>query len=232
MSDLVVVFGGFRGNISIDDMPVIPFQGMLGGDFATYIDEHQDREDSLSKRLETVISVLGDCESCSTRTLHVLALSMGCHLAARFIDRVISSDNSISIGHVLLVAVGPKFRPGAQDTHGSTLGIESAFDEALQLWGDVGTPGRALTDTLNKISRETESIRLVLCHTDGIAERKNNVDRLVAAFMNNDEIRIVEAIDGQHINAFNISVKLSDNSSEAKDLDVHYRLWPAVSVRS
>ena len=231
MSDLLVVFGGFRGGISSNDAPVISFQEILGGDFATYIDKYQDAEDSLSKRLKTVIKCWGN-EFSSISTLHVLAFSMGCHLAGRFIDHVISSNNLVSIGHVLLVGVDPKFRPGAQDIHERTLGIDSAFDEASRLWEDIGAPGKAFTETLKKISVASESMRVVLCASDGITERNKNVDQLIAAFMNSDEIRMVEAIDGQHITAFNISVNLSEKNPETHDLDVHFRLWQAVSVCS
>lgn len=231
MSDLLVVFGGFRGSISINDAPVISFQEVLGDDFVTYIDEYQDTEDSLSKRLKTVISLWGN-EFSSISTLHVLAFSMGCHLAGRFIDHVMSSNNLVSIGHVLLVGVDPKFRPGAQDIHERTLGIESAFDEASRLWEDIGAAGKAFTETLKKISAEAVSMRVVLCDSDGITERNKNVDQLIAAFMNSDEIRMIEAIDGQDITAFNISVNLSKKSLKTRDLDVHFRLWQAVSVCS
>ncbi len=231
MADLLVVFGGFRGSISIDDVPVFSFQKILGNDLVTHIDEYEESEDSLPKRLKTVIRFWSR-ESHSVNTLHVLAFSMGCHLAACFIDYVISSSQPVPIGHVLLVAVDPKFRPGAQDTHERALGIPSAFDEASQLWEDIDGPGMAFLETLKMISGEAASIRIVLCDSDGIAVRNNNVDHLVDACSNNNEIRLVEAKDGQHISAFNVSVDLSENSSETSDLEVHFRLWPAVSVGS
>jgi len=150
----------------------------------------------------------------------------------RLIDHIVHSDAPVAIGHVVLVGVDPKIRLGAQDTQERHLGIESAFDEATQLWEDVGSAGRAFTETLNNISRESDSMRLVLCASDGIAERKNNVDQLVGDCINNDRIDIIEAIDRKHIDACNISVNLTDDSYARAEVDVHFRLWPAVSVHS
>ncbi len=175
--------------------------------------------DSLRDRLGRLVewnAARGD----KSAPVHLVALSMGCQVAVRLGQELDLVDE------VVLVAPDPKARLGDRDTAEAADGIVSAFREAQDLWDGAAVPSQPFAEALVALAARTRRVRVIYCRTDGVAEWDRNVDALVAELATIDGVRLIEAVDGETVSAFGVTVDLSAGETT----DVHQRLWSATHL--
>ena len=207
-----VVVGGYRGRQNEGSGPLARVgldRPIIWNDWTGPGDSLSDRADRLLEWNASRVDMSGP--------IHLLALSMGCQLAAhvgQFLENV---------DEVVLVAPDPKARPVERDCEETAAGVVSAFEEAQALWGGVAAPADAFTGALISLAAGARRLRVVFCRTDGVAEWDGNVDAFVAKLATVDGVELIEAVDGGIVTASGVTVDLSTGG----EIDVHQRLWSA-----
>jgi hypothetical protein len=98
--------------------------------------------------------------------LHVLAYSIGCHLAVRFLADWPVGE---SLKTLCLLAPDPKFRSTILDD------ADSAYEQAKDLWDSVGCPGDHLCLNLPKATTDV-AIRVIASKDDPVAIWEGNAE--------------------------------------------------------
>lgn len=222
----IVVFDGFRGCHDDGLSPVPSLEAALGTAVATHWNCWTGPGDSLADRFDRVLSWL-DAESQHVAEVHLVALSMGCQLAARFGAHVLARTPSIEIGQVLLIAPDPKYRPVERDATETAAGVVSAYDETVALWGDASSDDHPIVSTLKAVARRATKVSIVYSRADGVAQWEDNVELMITELRSVKGVELIEARDGDIVVEHDVIVDLESTDRRS---DVHERLWTAVRL--
>lgn len=223
-----MVFTGYRGGDDEGPSPLVSFQAASGAECKTIWNRWAGPGDSLLDRLQRAMDSL-DTDAADRAVLNVLACSMGCQLAARFLVDVLAMDSPPKVGEVLLVAPDPKHRRLRRDAEESAAGITSAYDEASELWGVSGPSGSHFVGALKDVAPAASTVRIVYAREDGVAEWDGNVEVMLAEVGSLPGVKLIEAQDGEVVVEHGLAVDLGSGDHQT---DVHDRLWGATRFGS
>jgi hypothetical protein len=168
------------------------------------------------KRLEKLSPWLSDDDA----DIHVLAYSLGCHLAVRFATELIRDIQRIR--SFWLIAPDPKF----QDNEYDRSDPPSAYGEAHTFWGGADSPGHYFCERLARISKakQEQEIQVIYSKADAVARwiddnEKGNVQKMQENCPDCDwiEVRAPLAIDLIQNNL--------QPAQEPGDVSVHQQLF-------
>jgi hypothetical protein len=134
----------------------------------------QGNHESLKDRWERAKKWL-ETSAISEQDIHIIAFSMGCHLAVKFVNEL-SNIHELQFGELFLLAPDPKYKRAAWDDQDDKRGERSAFDEARELWAsDDMPPGQPFEQALAAVLHRFSRVRILSSLMDPVAVWPGNV---------------------------------------------------------
>ena len=137
------------------------------------------------------------------RSIHLLAISMGCHVA---VHSAITSWVEPRLVGLDLVAPDPKYRPCARDRVEAQRGERSAFDDARELWL-AESAGPPFTAALGRVAASVPC-RVVYSRDDEVAEWPGNVELMHTALAATQGLAWIEAATGRTVRDHGVTVSV------------------------
>ena len=207
MSSLsLMVFDGFHGRVA-DSEAIRSLAEVCGVPVLSQRNSRAGPDETLSDRLDRFVTWLDHEPAGHHRSIHVLAYSMGCHVAVRFAGELGPHHRVVGFD---LIAPDPKYRTGEMDRIEAARGERSAFDQARELWNGR-RPGPAFTAALRAVAA-TSPCRVVFSRADEVAEWHENAELMRTALAGTDTITWIEAAPGRAVrdNGVTVSVQHGD----------------------
>lgn len=223
------IFGGFRTETIEDSLAAETFLRVHGhGPSDCYANVWEGDGDSLRRRWERSAQWL-DVQADQDIVFHILGYSMGCQLATKFAEDVLSrAGRQFRLGSLTLVAPDPTLRRTRQDEIEESQGITSAYDEARALWSTTGSAGPAFIEALKQIADACDGLcRIVYCKADAVAEWSDNVEIMARELDGHPGFQWIETPVNVEVREHGVRIRLDPN--EVSHIDcadpVHAALW-------